>query len=220
MSDEKQHNRAAGKSAGNRPAGAENEPPGGVEAELCAGAGSDVGPCHEGEAGKEGAEVTRAELRYIVARHEKWLRHPDSGERADLREANLQGADLREANLQEANLQGADLQKANLRKANLRGTDLWEANLQGADLDYASWPLWCGSLKAKADDRLIIQLLFHTISLAQQSDISDQLRTALDTDNLVEQANRFHRAGECGPLGRWPEEENNHERTTTEAEPV
>ena len=51
-----------------------------------------------------------------------------------LREANLQGADLRWANLREANLQGADLQEADLRWANLRGADLQEADLRWADL--------------------------------------------------------------------------------------
>jgi len=58
---------------------------------------------------------------------------------ANLREADLRGADLREANLREANLRGADLREANLREAglreaNLRGADLREANLRGADL--------------------------------------------------------------------------------------
>ena len=67
--------------------------------------------------------------------------------RADLRYADLQGADLRYANLRYADLQGAglryadlryaDLQGADLRYANLRYADLQDANLQGADLRYA-----------------------------------------------------------------------------------
>jgi hypothetical protein len=48
---------------------------------------------------------------------------------ADLRGANLGGADLRGANLRDANLGDA-----NLRGADLRGANLWDANLGGADL--------------------------------------------------------------------------------------
>jgi hypothetical protein len=62
----------------------------------------------------------------------------------DLHEANLRGADLKGANLQDAHLVEADLegailwdanfQEANLREANLFGASLVRANLQGATL--------------------------------------------------------------------------------------
>ena len=61
---------------------------------------------------------------------------------ADLRGANLHGAILRGANLREADLRGANLGEAILRGANLgeadlRGADLYMANLHGANLgDY------------------------------------------------------------------------------------
>src|ERR1700759_2512015 len=53
---------------------------------------------------------------------------------ADLCGANLCDADLRDANLCGANLCDADLRGANLRGANLRDSDLCGANLRGADL--------------------------------------------------------------------------------------
>ena len=53
---------------------------------------------------------------------------------ADLRGANLCGADPRSANLRSANLCGADLRSANLRSANLCGADLCGANLCWANL--------------------------------------------------------------------------------------
>jgi|SRR5579859_256293 len=53
---------------------------------------------------------------------------------ANLRGADLYGADLREANLREADLRGADLYGADLREANLREADLRGANLYGANL--------------------------------------------------------------------------------------
>jgi uncharacterized protein YjbI with pentapeptide repeats len=56
---------------------------------------------------------------------------------AYLEGANLRGADLEGANLEGANLRGADLEGANLRGANLRGADLEGANLRGADLEEA-----------------------------------------------------------------------------------
>jgi len=56
---------------------------------------------------------------------------------ADLSGAVLSGADLRYADLRGANLSGADLSGADLRYADLRGAYLSGANLSGADLRYA-----------------------------------------------------------------------------------
>ena len=66
------------------------------------------------------------ELNEILEKHVKWLNNEIGGERAnlcgaDLREADLCGADLCGADLYEANLCGADLRWANLRWANLCG---------------------------------------------------------------------------------------------------
>jgi uncharacterized protein YjbI with pentapeptide repeats len=57
--------------------------------------------------------------------------------KADLREAQLQEADLSEAQLQGANLRWAQLQGADLSKAQLQGANLESAELQGADLELA-----------------------------------------------------------------------------------
>ena len=56
---------------------------------------------------------------------------------ADLRYANLCGADLHGANLYDANLSDADLRYANLRDADLRYANLHGADLSDADLSYA-----------------------------------------------------------------------------------
>jgi Pentapeptide repeats (8 copies) len=56
---------------------------------------------------------------------------------ANLREANLRGADLSGANLSEANLRRADLSGANLRRAFLSGAFLNWADLSGANLTAA-----------------------------------------------------------------------------------
>jgi uncharacterized protein YjbI with pentapeptide repeats len=52
----------------------------------------------------------------------------------DLRDNNLQSANLADANLQGAGLSGANLQGANLCVANLQSANLADANLQGANL--------------------------------------------------------------------------------------
>ena len=93
------------------------------------------------------------DLNKILDLHKKWLGNNLDEVRADLREAdlrwaNLGGADLRWADLREAdlrwanlggaNLRGADLRWANLGGANLRGADLSGANLRGADLSGAT----------------------------------------------------------------------------------
>lgn len=77
------------------------------------------------------------------------------------------------------------------------------ANMQGANIDYASWPLWRGSLEAHIDDRIVIQLLYHVLSPAYYSPyVSEELKRALLTPKLVAIANRFHRVvmGDCDRL--------------------
>ena len=115
-------------------------------------------------------------LNEILDKHKKWLNREEGGERAD-----LSGAILRRANLSEADLSGADL--------------------RDSDIDYSAWPLWCGSLKAHVDDRIAIQLLYHTLSVVQHSPyVSDELKRALLTPDNIDAANRFHRVEECGEL--------------------
>ena len=85
--------------------------------------------------------MTQEELDKIVEQHQHWLKEDCEGwedMKANLREANLRGADLSDANLRNANLRGADLRWANLSDANLRWADLSDANLRGADLSGAN----------------------------------------------------------------------------------
>ncbi len=121
------------------------------------------------------------ELKEILEKHKKWLNDEDGGEQANLREADLRGA-------------------------NLYGADLSGADLSGADHDYSCWPLWCGSLTAGVDDRTAIQLLYHTLSVVQHSPyVSNELKRTLLVQPVVDAANRFHHAKECGNLSVYTE---------------
>ena len=160
--------------------------------------------------------MEKEKLEKILEKHNKWLMNEEDGERADLRGealryadlrgANLLCADLRGANLHYADLRGADLRCADLDGADLHGVslryaDLRDANLRGANLDYACLPLWCGSLKADMDDKQVIQLLYHTMSIVINSkNISMELKESLLTERNIDMANRFHRVDECGKL--------------------
>ena len=137
------------------------------------------------------------ELKEILKLHNQWLKTNGSeGQKADLSDADLWGADLSEANLMNANLMGADLsyahlmnanlrsanlryanlseanlRNANLSEANLRNADLRNANLIGADLDFSCWPLWCGSIGVKVDEKIARQLMYHTLIVMLDSGI-------------------------------------------------
>ena len=117
------------------------------------------------------------------------LRGADLNE-ANLREADLRGADLSRANLREADLRGANLSRANLSRADLRGADL-----RGADLDFSCFPLWCGGLHLKIDKRQACQLAYHLCSM--QCDDEEYLKMR---NSILTFANQFHRADECGIL--------------------
>jgi uncharacterized protein YjbI with pentapeptide repeats len=94
-------------------------------------------------------EPTEWAFEETLANHKEWLdSHGETGKRADLRKAKLQGIELigvnlRYADLQDANLKDADLLLADLRdsclvRANLQETCLVGANLEGANLEGTS----------------------------------------------------------------------------------
>jgi hypothetical protein len=117
----------------------------------------------------QGTDLRNANLRGTDLRNAN-LRGTDL-RNANLGDANLRGTDLRNANLGDANLWGTDLRGTDLRDANLWGTDLLDANLRGADLrganlDFSCWPLWCGSINVKVDERLARQLMTHALKVS------------------------------------------------------
>ena len=162
--------------------------------------------------------MTRKELDKILELHKMWLWGDANGKRANLYGADLYGADLRGANLRgadlyDADLYGADLYDADLYGANLRGADLYGANLRGAnlrdadlygaDLDFSCWPLWCGGLGVKIDDRIARQLIYHVCSAVVSSpEISDSIKSVMLSRPVLDIANKFHRVDECGELRR------------------
>ena len=86
-------------------------------------------------------------------------------------------------------------------KANLRGADLCEANPRGADLDYSCLPLWCGSLEANFDSRQLKQIAYHLVKAGLQSrNATEEDKKALS--KLIDYANQFRRADECGEIRR------------------
>lgn len=120
------------------------------------------------------------ELNEILKKHNKWINGGEGGEYADMRGADMSGADM-------------------------SGADMRRADMSGANIDYSVWPLWCGSLTAHVDDRIAIQLLYHTLSVVQHSPyVSGEVKRALLTDTVVGVANRFHRVKECGRLKAYP----------------
>ena len=148
---------------------------------------------------------TKAELKVILEKHQKWLNAEPDGELADLEDAYLEGANLKGANLEDAYLKGAYLEGANLKGANLedaylkgaylKGANLEDAYLECANLDFSCWPLWCGSLDVKADARIAAQLAYHFCRLECEDAEYIEARNA-----IVDFANRFHRVDECGKL--------------------
>ena len=165
--------------------------------------------------------MTQEKLREVLKAHKLWLTSDGKeGELADLSSEDLRGlylpgADLRGADflwanligadLRNANLRNADLRNANLRNADLRNANLREANLHGANLDYSCLPLWCGSLQAHFDDRQLKQIAYHLVKAGLHSQNASE-ETKRELEKLIDFANGFHRAKECGII-KNPERE-------------
>src|SRR5260370_33644484 len=78
-------------------------------------------------------EMPLDQLQRVLADHRAWVESDgQSGKKADLSHAQLQGLSLWSADLREADLSYASLQGADLDHARLRGADLRHANMAGA----------------------------------------------------------------------------------------
>jgi uncharacterized protein YjbI with pentapeptide repeats len=85
-------------------------------------------------------DISDEELKQILEDHKKWLESDGKeGERADLRNTNLQGVNLTRANLRSVNLYSAILNKAKLNYANFYNANMSKCKgLDDAELQYAN----------------------------------------------------------------------------------
>lgn len=84
-------------------------------------------------------------------------------------------------------------------RADLSDCDLRHSDLRDCDLDFSCLPLWCCSLSARFDDRLIIQIVYHAVKAGLASpNVSDDVKTELR--KVIPLANRFHRVKGCGVI--------------------
>jgi len=117
--------------------------------------------------------MDKTELKEILSEHNKWLKDRTTGAQANLRDADLNGANLRGADLSDADLNGA--------------------NLRGANLDFSCWPLWCGSKNVKVDAKISAQLAAHFCVLDCDDPEYQKARKA-----ILKFAKTSHRAGKLG----------------------
>ena len=130
--------------------------------------------------------MNSSELKTILECHRKWIETNGlEGKKADLRDSDLRRCDLRRCDLRGCNLSGCDL----------RDSDLRDSDLSGCDLDYSSLPLWCGSLDIKIDKRIAAQIAYHFCRM-----ICDNPEVKQAQNAIMELANQFHRAAECGKI--------------------
>ena len=140
--------------------------------------------------------MDKEKLNEIIEKHRRWINGEKNGVRADLVGINLRHSDLRHSDLSGCNLNHSDL--------------------SGSNIDYACWPLWCGSLDAHIDDHIARQLLYHLMRPCLVSPyVSEDFKRALFTPELIAEANKFHRAKECGFIDS-PYEEDDHGQSNEE----
>ena len=118
----------------------------------------------------------------------------------DLSGVDLSGADMRDVDLSGVDMRGADMRGANLSNTSLRNTDLIGADMSGADLrganlDYAVWPLWCGSKGVTVDRHIAAQLVAHVCAVDCDDPDYQALRKL-----MLPFAKTSHRARELGLL--------------------
>ena len=164
--------------------------------------GTDLSHADLSHADLSHADLSGADLRHTYVSHAN-LSHADlSG--ADVSGADLSHVDLSYVVLSHVDLRGAFLINADLTGTDLTGTDLTgayllNADLSGADIDFACWPLWCGSLNMKIDKKIFCQLLYHVLRAGKSVD-DEEVKNLFSIPEIVKLANQFHRACECGKI--------------------
>ena len=116
---------------------------------------------------------------------------------ANLRDINLNDLDLRGGNFKGADFRSSDLSHTDFRDANLRNAEFHGANMHGMDIrgagiDFASWPLWCGSVGLIIDEEQAKQFLSHAFNAAKA------FWPGGLTDEQKDWLNLFHRISEGG----------------------
>lgn len=79
--------------------------------------------------------------------------------------------------------------------------NLMDADLRGANIDFSCLPLWCGSLAADFDDRQLKQIAYHLVKAGLHSK-NASAETKAELIKIIDLANGFHRAKECGKIAR------------------
>jgi len=107
-----------------------------------------------------------------------------------------------QSNLGWSDFSGADLKNSIFRNSRLTGVNFINVKLNGTrlynnDIDFSCFPLFCGSLDIKCDEKLFQQLAYHLCRLIVDNDEIKQCQKA-----LIDVANKFHRAIECGIIDR------------------
>lgn len=88
-------------------------------------------------------------------------------------------------NLCHANFEDASIASTGFRCCDTVGISLDGTELvEGTALDFSSFPLWCGSLHAKPDDRLVSQLLFHITSFNRRNMSNDMKNLLKQLDEM------------------------------------
>jgi uncharacterized protein YjbI with pentapeptide repeats len=146
---------------------------------------------------KQGADVWNKWL--LVSYHSDpiFLQNKDTGKYIALgfTPANLTEADLSGANLRNVLLRTADLSHANLTKADLQGADLSRANLIGADLSGAKLNR-ANLSKAYLDDAILNGADLSEANLRGASLVGSEINKAKVSGSLVYAVNVWDLKGE------------------------
>jgi uncharacterized protein YjbI with pentapeptide repeats len=65
-------------------------------------------------------------------------------------------------------LKNSIFRECNIKMVNLLRTDLTNADFSTSNIDYSSFPLWCGSFNVILDDKQKQQLLYHLLRIAPE----------------------------------------------------
>lgn len=95
---------------------------------------------------------------------------------------------FRQVECDHTTFEGANLTGANFCSASMKHVNLSEAVVYGTNIDFSSWPMWCGGVSVKIDRRLAAQFAYHFCSMICEDEEFIAARKA-----LLPLARRFHR---------------------------
>ena len=144
--------------------------------------GLDFSNCHLEDAVLDGMSFRNCNFSFAMMKGASMVQ-------TDFTRCNLSNVQLRDAKMMFASFDHCNLKRAKLNYADIRQVNFYRSELIDINIDFSSWPMWCGTKNSIVGEKLAQQIAAHFCAL-----ICDDPETKRMQALLLDYARNSHRA--------------------------